>query len=690
MRRRAGSNSPGGGHKWSADYMTGKKAIAKQIETLREKLRQHDYRYYVLDDPVVSDAEYDRLMRQLIALETEYPEWVTPDSPTQKVGAAPPSSFRTITRTIPMLSLENARNRAELVEWQERLVREIGEDGARDYVCEPKLDGVAIELIYKDGLFYQGATRGDGRLGEDITENVRTVRPIPLRLRGKSPPQLLNVRGEVYMDKADFESLNKAQQEAGEKLYANPRNLTAGSLKQLDPKITAARSLKFAAYAFGELSGDIISNQWEFLERLKQWGLPVNKYSKRCRHIDEVTAYYEDILNQRESLPYEIDGVVVKVNDFMLQTEAGLRARSPRWAIAWKFPPHEERTRVLAIDIQVGRTGALTPVARLEPVPVGGVTVSNATLHNEDEIRKKDVRIGDWVFVRRAGDVIPEIVKSIPDLRDGREQQFKMPATCPVCGTKVQRLEDEVVTRCPNVGCEAQVKERIRHFASRDALDIEGLGEKMVAELVDTGLAKDIADLYQLTFEDLEPLERMAAKSADNLVKAIEASKKTTLPRLIFSIGIRNVGVTVAEILAEHFPDLESLIQTPEEEIAELYGVGPVIAAEIVSFFKDKHNKKIINRLKAAGVSYQKIKQVRSNEFEGEVFVFTGALTRLTRGEAEKEVKQRGAKAASTVSKKTTWVVAGDKAGSKLIKAEQLGIRVIDESEFLKLIGRKA
>ncbi len=682
-RREAGKNGPTGD-------MARKITIAKQVETLRDNLRQHNYRYHVLDDPLISDAEYDRLMRQLIDLETEHPELVTPDSPTQKVGAAPLATFRTIIRTIPMLSLENAMNREELVEWQERLVREIGDDGDGDYVCEPKLDGVAIELIYKDGLFHQGATRGDGRSGEDITGNIRTVRPIPLRLRGKSVPKLLNVRGEVYMDKADFDSLNEVQKESGEKLYANPRNLTAGSLKQLDPKITAARPLKFAAYAFGELVGASVSTQAEFLERLKQWGLPVNRHSKRCQHLDDVMAYYEDILSRRESLPYEIDGVVVKVNDFALQAEAGLRARSPRWAVAWKFPPHEERTRVLDIVIQVGRTGALTPVARLEPVQVGGVTVSNATLHNKDEIRKKDVRIGDWVFVRRAGDVIPEVVKSIPDLRDGREQEFQMPARCPVCGTRVQRLEDEAVTRCPNVACEAQVKERIRHFASRDALDIEGLGEKMVAQLVASGLVKDFADLYKLTFENLEPLERMAAKSAENLVKAIEDSKKTTLGRLIFSIGIRNVGVTVAEILAEHFADLETLIQAPEEEIAELYGVGPVIAAEIVSYFKDKHNKTIITRLIAAGVSYKKIKQVRSNEFEGEIFVFTGALTRLTREEAEKEVKQRGGKATSTVSKKTTCIVAGDKAGSKLKKAEQLGIKVIDETEFLKLIGRKA
>jgi DNA ligase (NAD+) len=663
--------------------------IKKQIETLRNKLRQHNYRYYVLDDPLISDAEYDRLMRRLIELEAEHPDLVTPDSPTQKVGAPPLSAFKTVTRTIPMLSLENAMNRDELVEWQERLVREIGDDGASDYVCEPKMDGVAIELIYENGLFKQGATRGDGREGEDITENIKTVRPIPLRLWGASVPKLLNVRGEVYMDKTDFQALNEAQQEAGEKPYANPRNLAAGSLKQLDPKITAARPLKFTAYAFGELVGEILASQWEFLERLKQWGLPVNRFSKRCRNLDEVTAYYEDMLSRREALPYEIDGVVVKVNDFLLQAEAGLRARSPRWAVAWKFPPHEERTRILDIVIQIGRTGALTPVARLEPVQVGGVTVSNATLHNEDEIRKKDVRIGDWVFIRRAGDVIPEVVKTIPELRDGRQRQFKMPARCPVCGTKVERPAGEVVVRCPNFACEAQVKERIRHFASREAMDIEGLGEKMVSQLVDSGLVGDAADLYNLAFEDLEPLERMAAKSASNLIRAIEASKETTLPRLIYALGIRNVGVTVAEILAEQYPDLESLRRAPEEEVAKVYGVGPVIAAEIVKFFQAEYNAKVIDRLLASGVSYRKGGLVRSNEFEGEIFVFTGALSRLTRQEAEREVRQRGGQAASAVSKKTTWVVAGDKAGSKLKKAEQLGIRVIDEVEFLKLIGRK-
>ncbi|NIM20150.1 MAG: NAD-dependent DNA ligase LigA [Candidatus Latescibacteria bacterium] len=669
--------------------MAKNRAIEKEIEQLRGEIRYHNHRYYVLDDPVISDAEYDRLLRRLIDLESAHPELVTADSPTQKVGAEPLKEFKVVTRDNPMLSLENAMTQDELIEWHARLIREVGEAGACDYVCEPKMDGVAIELVYRDGALTLGATRGDGQTGEDITENIKTIRPIPLRLLGERPPSMLNVRGEVHMDKADFERLNEQQKEAGEKMYANPRNLTAGSLKQLDPKITASRPLKFVAYGFGGLEGKTVGTQWEFLMRLIEWGLPINPHSRRCERIDDVIAYYEDILEKRDALPYEIDGVVVKVNDFILQGEAGVRARSPRWAVAWKFPPQEERTQILEIVVQVGRTGALTPVARLKPVQVGGVTVSSATLHNEDEIKKKDVRVGDWVFVRRAGDVIPEVVKAIPDLRKGDEKLFRMPRRCPVCGTEVVRPEGEAVARCPNVSCKAQVKERIRHFAFREAMDIEGLGEKVVAQLVEEGLVQDVADLYKLTVEDLEPLERLAKKSAENLVQAIEKSKNTTLPRLIFALGIRNVGATVAEILAENYPSIESLIEAPEEELADIYGVGPIIAGEIVRFFGNERNLQIIDRLAAAGVRYPKTHRAQTNEFEGEVFVFTGALARMTREEAEAEVKRRGGKATSTVSKKTTCVVAGEKAGSKLQKAQKLGVKVIDEATFLKLIGRE-
>lgn len=683
--------------------------MEREIEALREEIREHDYRYYVLNSPVISDAEYDRLFRRLVEMEERRPDLTTPDSPTRKVGAAPQEGFRVVKRDVPMLSLENAMTREEFVEWRERLIREVGESGGEDYVCEPKMDGVAVELVYEDGVLARAATRGDGVNGEDITENIKTVKAIPLRLRGESPPSRLNVRGEVFMEKADFERLNAQQADTGEKAYANPRNLAAGSLKQLDPRVTAARPLKFFVYGLGEIvageTGGRASGgggksrharriepprtQWEFLSFARSVGIPANEHAKRFKTADEIVGYYEELLDRRSSLPYEIDGMVVKLNDFDLQREAGMRARSPRWAVAWKFPSHEERTRILDIEVQVGRTGALTPVARLEPVSVGGVTVSNATLHNEDEIKKKGVLIGDWVFVRRAGDVIPEVVAPITDLRTGEERPFTMPEKCPICGTRVVRTEGEAATRCPNIECPAQVKERIRHFASREAMDIEGLGDKLVAQLVDGGLVSSPADLYALAPGDLEPLERMGAKSAENIVTAVNASKNATLPRFIYALGIRNVGAAVAEILAERFPSIESLTAASEEEIAEIHGVGPVIAREVARFFDEKKNRAVVERLLASGIALEAAPAVRSGELSGETFVFTGTLSRLTREEAEAEVESRGAKTTGTVTSHTTCVVAGEKAGSKLQKAKKLGVRVIDEDEFLAMIGRK-
>ena len=676
------------------------RSIKKEIEKLREEIRFHDYRYHVLDDPLISDAEYDRLFRRLVEIETDHPELVTLDSPTQKVGAAPQAGFQVVKRDLPMLSLENAMNAEEFVEWRARLIREIGDAGAEDYVCEPKMDGVAVELVYRDGVLVQGATRGDGVNGEDITANIKTVGPIPLKLRGRAP-SYVNVRGEVFMEKAVFEKLNRQQTESGEKAYANPRNLTAGSLKQLDPKVTASRPLRFVVYGLGSVEGAGLegkvrstaarpfATQWEFLAAAREWGLPTNSLSKRCRTPDEVIACYNELVSGRGSLPYEIDGVVVKLNDFDLQREAGFRARSPRWAVAWKFPPQEERTRIIGIDVQVGRTGALTPVARLEPVAVGGVTVSNATLHNEDEIVKKGVLVGDWVFIRRAGDVIPEVVAPIPELRTGNEKPFHMPKKCPVCGTPVVREEGEAARRCPNAECKAQVKERIRHYASREAMDIEGLGEKLVGQLVESGLVKDPAGLYRLTADDLVPLERMAEKSAENVILAIIRSKKATLARFIFALGLRNVGITVAEVLAEHFPTVGALREASEEEISGVRGVGPVIAGEVARFFADRPNRDLVDRLLAAEISFEPAPAPRSSELEGEVFVFTGALTRLTREDAEAEVKKRGGKTSDSVSSKTTCVVAGEKAGSKLEKATKLGVRVIGEDEFLGMIGRE-
>jgi DNA ligase (NAD+) len=677
--------------------MSPKQSIEREIEKLREDIRYHDYRYYVLSDPVISDAEYDRLFRRLTELERDHPEFARPDSPTQKVGASPQEGFKVVKRDIPMLSLENAMTKDEFIEWRERLIREVGDAGGEDYVCEPKMDGVAVEIVYRDGVLVQGSTRGDGVNGEDVTENIKTVRPIPLRLRGDVVPARLSVRGEVFMDKADFERLNDQQTKLGEKPYANPRNLAAGSLKQLDPKVTASRPLKFVAYTFGEIEAGTArratrppATQWDFLVAVREWGLPTNIYSKRCTTHDEVIAYYDELLSKRASLAYEIDGMVVKVNDFGLQREAGFRARSPRWAVAWKFPPHEERTRIIAIDVQVGRTGALTPVARLEPVAVGGVTVSNATLHNEDEIKKKGVLIGDWVFIRRAGDVIPEVVSAIPELRTGDERPFKMPKKCPACGTPVVREESEAATRCPNSECVAQIKERIRHFASREAMDIEGLGDKLVGQLVDAGLVKTAADLYRLGVDDLVPLERMGAKSAENIVAAIAASKRTTLARFVFALGIRNVGVTVAEALAGRFSKIESLREATEDDVSETFGVGPIVAREVVRFFADRKNRRMIERLLESGVSFERATRILSTDLEGEIFVFTGTLSGMTRDEAEGEVKKRGGKTTDSVSSKTTCVVAGEKPGSKVDKARRLGIRVIGEAEFLALIGKKA
>jgi DNA ligase (NAD+) len=665
-----------------------KKPTKTEVNRLREELNEHNYRYYVLARPTASDTEYDRLMRRLMEIEEAYPDLKTPDSPTQKVGAEPQEKFSVVTRTHPMLSLENAMNEDEVLAWRERLMRVVGDPGGGDYVCEPKMDGVAVELVYEKGVLLQGLTRGDGFSGEEITQNVKTIRSIPLRLHGKKFPPRVSVRGEVFIGIADFESLNETQEKAGQKPYVNPRNTAAGSLKQLDPKITAERPLKFFAYGIGNAGDTKLSSQWQVLEQLQAWRIPTNGLSRRCGSVEEAISFYERIQSEREELPYEIDGVVIKVNTFAVQQEAGQRARSPRWAVAWKFPPQEERTRVLGIEIQVGRTGALTPVARLEPVVVGGVTVSNATLHNQDEIEKKDVRVGDWVFVRRAGDVIPEVIASIPELREARLRRFKMPEKCPVCGTAVARPEGEAATRCPNANCDAQVKERIRHFASRGAMDIEGLGDKLVVQLVDEGLVRTPPDLFGLTVGRLVLLERMAEKSAENLVAAINGSKSTTMARFIYALGIRNVGTTIAEILADRFSTMEGLFSAKEDDLAATYGVGPVIAAEIVAYTSDQINRRMVNKLLETGITFPVETSPRSAEFEGQTFVFTGTLVKLTREKAETEVKKRGGKATSSVSKNTTFLVAGSKAGSKLDKAQELGVEVIDEDAFLKKIGQ--
>lgn len=671
--------------------MPTRKPTRAEVEALRRDIDHHNYRYYVLDDPEIADAEYDRLLRRLEEIESGWPEFSSPDSPTQRIGArVPTAGFKVITRTVPMLSIDNAMDEEEVRAWRERLIRAVGTAGETGYVCEPKMDGTAVELVYEKGRLVQASTRGDGVNGEDVTANVRTIRAIPLRLRddGPKPPALLSVRGEIYMRIADFERINQKQAEEGDKLYANPRNTAAGSLKQIDPRVTAERPLRFFAYGAANLPRTGINSQWELLEALKAWGLPVNPLSQRSDTIEAVVAYHAKLAAERDKLPYEIDGMVIKVDDFAVQTEAGTRSRSPRWAVAWKFPPQEARTRVNAIAVYVGRTGALTPVAHVEPVRVGGVTVSNVTLHNEDEVLRKDVRVGDTVWVRRAGDVIPELVAPILELRKGNPPKFKMPAKCPVCGTPVERIEGEAVTRCPNITCPAQVRGRLIHFASRGAMDIEGLGEKLVDALVTAELVQDPSDIYHLTLKKLVELERMGEKSAQNVIDAIEGSKQTTLARFIYAMAIPGVGETVAELLANHFDSIEPMMDASTEQLSEIRGIGDVLAEEIHAWAAVKKNRKVVTRLLDAGIKFKQAPRATSNEFEGQTFVFTGTLAKLTREEAEAEVKKRGGKAAGSVSKQTSYVVAGEKAGSKLEKAQKLGVAVIDEDAFLKMIGR--
>jgi DNA ligase (NAD+) len=664
------------------------KEIQERVEKLREEIRRYDYYYYVLNQPLISDAEYDKLFRELLELERQYPELVTPDSPTQRVGAPPAEEFAPVEHAIPMLSLANCFNDEELEEWDDRVRRMLGGEPV-EYVCEPKLDGLSVELVYVDGVFTVGSTRGDGRVGEDVTRNLRTIKQVPLRLfplNGKVP-RLLEARGEVYMEKEAFRQLNEERERAGEPLFANPRNAAAGSLRQLDPNVTASRPLKIFFYAMGRAEGIEIRSQVELLTTFPKLGLPVNPLWKLCKTLDEVKAFYRELLAMRHELPYEADGMVVKVNDFAQREILGEVSRAPRWAIAYKFPAEEATTRVLDIVVQVGRTGALTPVAILEPVEVSGATVSRATLHNEDEIRRKDIRIGDWVIVRRAGEVIPEVVKSIPERRTGAEKEFKMPERCPACGGPVVRPPGEVAYRCENLSCPARIKESIRHFASRRAMDIEGLGEKLVDQLVETGLVRKLSDIYRLKKEDLVNLERMGEKSAQNLLEQIERSKNAGLARLIFALGIRYVGEHLAEVLAEHFPSLEALSNATYEELIQIPEIGPRIAQSIVDFFRNAENRKLIQELKELGVKTEAEKP-KEGPLSGKTFVFTGTLSAFTREEARRLVESLGGRVASSVSRKVDYVVVGADPGEKLRKAQELGITILTEEEFRKLVGR--
>ncbi len=683
-------------------------APAERIAILRDQLNEHAHRYYVLDEPAIPDAEYDRLFQELQALEAQHPELASPDSPTRRVGGKPLDQFASVRHAVPMLSIrtETDTEATGAQNFDVRVRKELGlgeGDPPVEYVAELKFDGLAINLRYEHGVLVQAATRGDGETGEDVTQNIRTIRQIPLRLPKDAPP-VLEVRGEVYMRRDHFESLNQRQREKiakgakGEKTFVNPRNAAAGAVRQLDPAIAAQRPLSFFAYGLGEVTpqeegGPDFDTHFQLLLTLKSWGFPVAAQTQTAQGASELIAFHGKMGRERDQLPYDIDGVVYKVNSLALQKKLGFVTREPRWAVAHKYPAQEQMTTVLAIDVQVGRTGKLTPVAKLAPVFVGGVTVTNATLHNEDEARRKDVRIGDTVIVRRAGDVIPEVVSVLLDKRTQDAPQFTMPRTCPVCGSDAVREEGEADYRCTGgLFCGAQRKEAILHYAHRRAVEIEGLGDKLVEQLVDAGVVRTLPDLYRLGLTALAGLERMADKSANNLLEALEKSKQTTLPRFLFGLGIRHVGEATAKELARHFGSLDAVMDATEEQLLEVSDVGPIVAQSIRTFFDQPHNREVVEQLRACGVSWPEGQPaVRAPQpLSGKTFVITGTLPTLSRDEAKDRVEAAGGKVAGSVSKKTDYVVAGTEAGSKLTKAQELGVAIIDEAALLAMLADPA
>ncbi|MFL1465864.1 NAD-dependent DNA ligase LigA [Marinobacter sp. HN1S83] len=662
---------------------------ANRVQELRQTIDEHNYRYYVLDDPQVPDAEYDRLFRELQDLEANHPELVTDDSPTRRVGANAETSFEEVVHRVPMLSLDNAFNDEELRDFDRRVKDRLKTDENIEYVCEPKLDGLAVSLHYEQGGLTRAATRGDGYAGEDITANIRTIPSVPLRLRGRDVPEMVEVRGEVYMPKAGFEKLNQTLANQGEKTFVNPRNAAAGSLRQKKPSVTARRPLELCAYSVAVADDSILpGTHWDCLQQVREWGFRINPEMRKATGADECLAAYETLMEKRAELPYEIDGIVFKVNSLEQQQALGFVSRAPRWAIAHKFPAQEELTVIEDVEFQVGRTGAVTPVARLKPVFVGGVTVSNATLHNMDEIRRLDVRIGDTVFIRRAGDVIPQVVKVVLEKRPGDAREVELPDTCPVCDSDVIQIEGEAVARCSGgLYCPAQRKEAIRHYASRKALDIEGLGDKWIDILVDKGLVETVADIYGLTKDNLTGLERMGDKSATNLLAAIDKSRNPVLWRFVYALGIREVGEATAKSLASHFGSLEAIGEADEDALQQVQDVGPIVAGHIRSFFDQPHNQETIAALRNAGVQWQTEEiTAEPKPLLGETWVLTGTLTEMTRDEAKERLEKLGAKVAGSVSKKTSCVVAGEAAGSKLTKAESLGVKVLDEDGFRSLL----
>lgn len=654
---------------------------------LSRLLHHHSYLYHSLDTPQISDAEYDSLLRELLTLEEQYPDFITANSPSQRVGSAPLPGFRQISHRRPMLSLENAFSIADLHEFDARIRRFLSTEQPIEYLCEMKLDGVAIELVYLTGELQHASTRGDGLVGEDITANARTIGAIPLQLQ-HAPPAYLEVRGEVYMELTPFRQLNEQRREEGEKTFANPRNATAGSLRQLDPRITATRPLTMSCYGLGELDGQIPpESQFDMLQKLRDWGLRVNLETIfLATDIEQVIHRYEQLLAERDELPFEIDGMVVKVNSFALQQELGEKSRTPRWAIACKFPPRQQQTRVESVRYQVGRTGAITPVANLVPVNVSGVMVSSASLHNWDEIARLDIRIGDTVIVERAGDVIPDIVKVVKEKRTGREKIIREPALCPACGARVTRATDEVVPRCQGLDCPAKLREALKHFAARGAMDIDGLGERLLDQLLEQGLVSSIADLYTLKKSDFFKLERMGEVLAEKLLAAIDASRQRPLEKLLFGLGIRHVGAHLAQVLSRKFGSIQNLARASRDELLATHEVGPQVADSLLTFFNDAKNLDLLQRLDAAGVKPETARPPAGDRLAGKVFVFTGSLERFSRSEGQQMVETQGARASGSVSKKTDFVVAGPGAGSKLARAEELGIPVLDEEQFLQLL----
>ncbi|MGC9027633.1 MAG: NAD-dependent DNA ligase LigA, partial [bacterium] len=658
---------------------------------LRRKINYHNYLYYVLDAPEISDDEYDKLFRELKTLEEQYPQFMDPNSPTQRVGAKPLEKFNQVKHTVPMLSLDNVFSNEEFEQFVDKINRFLGRNEFYEFVGEPKLDGLGVELVYENGIFKVGSTRGDGYVGEDVTQNLRTIKSIPMYLiEDRYPaPKRIEIRGEVIMNKKDFLALNTQREENGEPLFSNPRNAAAGSLRQLDPKVTAQRKLDIILYAVGAYEGIEFKTHIEVLEHIKAWGLKTNPHNRLLKTKEEVFKYFSDIEKIRDKLEYECDGVVFKINSIPLQRALGEVSRSPRWAVAYKFKPRTAITKVLDIVPQVGRTGILTPVAILEPVNIGGAKIQRSTLHNQSEIDKKDIRIGDTVIVERAGDVIPEVVGVVKEKRTGREKPFKMPDKCPVCGSEIEKLEGDIFYRCINISCPAQIKERIRHFAQRGAMDIEGLGEKWISTFVDKGIVKDVASLYELKKEDIISVERMGDVLANKLIDAIQRSRNAQLDRFIFALGILHVGEHIARTLAMNFKSIDDLEKATKEQLQRIEGIGPEIAESIYNFFNTQENKTLLKRLKKYINLSNPYEKASTGPLKGKRFVFTGGLTSLSREQAKQLVEQNGGSVTESVSSKVDYVVVGDQPGSKLDKARSLGLKILSEQEFLELIGRR-